>query len=220
MTAPRQLALFADAPVALPEGVTLFAGRIGIAESRAMLDEMKTVLAEAPPYRLRMKTGVSVINRMTNCGARGWHSDAHGYRYVDRHPETDAPWPAIPQPVARAAIAAARDCGGAFEPDACLVNLYDAGGRLNLHQDRDESDFAWPIVSLSFGADAVFALGGSARSDPVQTMTLRHGDVLVMHGPGRLRFHGVRTIRPGTAPFTHTAIPESGRLNLTLRRAR
>lgn len=211
--------LFAAAEPALPPGVTLMRGRIAPGEDIALLDEMTGVFAAAPPYRLKMKTGAYVINRMTNCGALGWHSDERGYRYIDRHPETGAPWPSIPPLLKALAMAAAREAGAPFEPDACLVNLYAAAGRLNLHQDHDERDFAWPIVSFSFGNDALFALGGAKRRDPVREVRLSHGDVLVMHGPGRMLFHGVKRIVPETASVAHPAIPESGRLNLTFRRA-
>lgn len=204
----------------LPPGISLFRARIPLAASRQLLDDMLAVYAAAPPYRLRMKSGAYVINQLTNCGEWGWHSDERGYRYIDRHPEQGTKWPAIPARLKAAAIAAARDCGvAAFDPDACLVNLYAAEGKLNLHQDHDEADFAWPIVSFSFGADGVFALGGARRRDPVRAITLRHGDVMVMHGAGRMLFHGVKKILPGTAPFAHPAIPSDGRLNLTFRRA-
>lgn len=217
---PAQQTLFDDPLPELPDGITLFRRRIGEGDSRAILDAMLGVFEAAPPYRLRMKTGAYVINRMTNCGAYGWHSDADGYRYIDRHPEQGTPWPEIPGAVAEAGMAAAAECGAPFVPDACLVNLYESGGRLSQHQDHDESDFRWPIVSFSFGADAIFALGGASRRDPVTDIRLHHGDVLVMHGPGRMRFHGVKKVMPGTAPFAHPAIPADGRLNLTLRRAR
>lgn len=213
--------LFASAGADLPAGITVMAGAVGLAESRTLLDDMLDVFGAAPPYRLRMKAGAYVINRMTNCGAWGWHSDAHGYRYVDRHPEQGTPWPAIPPRIASAARNAAAACGIAgFEPDACLVNLYGPDGKLNLHQDHDEQDFAWPIVSFSFGNDAIFLLGGGKRRDPVQPVALRHGDIMVLHGPGRMCFHGVRRIVPDTSPVAHEAIPAGGRLNLTLRRAR
>lgn len=217
----RQVDLFdTDAPI-LPEGIGLLRGYLEPAAARAVLDDMMGVFEAAPPYRLRMKTGAYVINRMTNCGAWGWHSDEHGYRYVDRHPELGTPWPAIPARIAAIAEAAAGQFGCArFSPDACLVNFYAEDGKMNLHQDHDEEDFSWPIVSLSFGNDAVFALGGDRRKDAVQAMTLHHGDVLVMHGKGRMRFHGVKKIVPGTSPIAHPALPAGGRLNLTLRRAK
>lgn len=218
--AVRQTDLFGPDPDILPPGITLFRNRFDLAESRALLDDMLAVTVAAPPYRLRMKTGAYVINQLTNCGDLGWHSDARGYRYIDRHPEQGTPWPPIPPRLKAAAIAAARDCGiAAFDPDACLVNLYAAEGKLNLHQDHDEADFTWPIVSFSFGNDGVFALGGPKRRDPVQPVTLHHGDVMVMHGPGRMLFHGVKKIVPGTSPLTHQALPPDGRLNLTFRRA-
>lgn len=210
--------LFQTEPV-LPAGISLMRGRIDLEVSRALLDDMLGVFAAAPPYRLRMKTGAYVINQMTNCGSLGWHSDERGYRYVDRHPETGTPWPPIPPRLKALAMQAAAACAAPFVPDACLVNLYAEEGKLNLHQDHDEKDFAWPIVSFSFGNDAIFALGGARRRDPVQPVTLRHGDVMVMHGESRMRFHGVKKIVPGTAPFDHPAIPAGGRLNLTFRRA-
>lgn len=203
----------------LPQGITLMRDRIALDESRVLLDDMLGVYAAAPPYRLRMKTGAYVINQMTNCGSLGWHSDERGYRYIDRHPEQGTPWPPIPPRLKALAMSAAAACGAPFVPDACLVNLYAEDGKLNLHQDHDEADFAWPIVSFSFGNDAIFALGGAKRRDPVQGVTLHHGDVLVMHGESRMRFHGVKKIVPGTAPFAHDAIPPGGRLNLTFRRA-
>lgn len=203
----------------LPTGITLLKGWIGHGDARAVLDDMLDVFAAAPPYRLRVKSGAYVINRMTNCGTLGWHSDARGYRYVDRHPELGTLWPPIPPRVKALAMAAAAEAGAPFDPDACLVNFYEAAGKMNLHQDHDEADFSWPIVSFSFGNDAIFALGGGKRRDPVQPVTLSHGDVLIMHGAGRMRFHGVKKIVAGTAPFTHAAIPAGGRLNLTFRRA-
>lgn len=212
--------LFGAAEAAdLPPGITLLKGWISGEDGRAVLDAMQDVFAVAPPYRLRMKNGSYVINRMTNCGELGWHSDTKGYRYIDRHPELDTPWPAIPAHVKALAMQAATEAGAPFEPDACLVNFYEAAGKMNLHQDHDEKDFSWPIVSFSFGCDAVFALGGDKRRDPVQPIVLSHGDVLVMHGASRMRFHGVKKIVAGTAPFDHPAIPGGGRLNLTFRRA-
>lgn len=203
----------------LPAGITLLRSWLSAAEARAVLDAMLGVFEAAPPYRLRVKSGAYVINRMTNCGELGWHSDAQGYRYIERHPELDVKWPPIPVAVKRLAMTAAHEAGAPFVPDACLVNFYEAQGKMNLHQDHDEKDFAWPIVSFSFGCDAIFALGGAKRRDPVQGVTLRHGDVLVMHGESRMRFHGVKKIVPGTAPFDHPAVPAGGRLNLTFRRA-
>ena len=114
----------------------------------------------------------------------------------------------------------AKETGYEFEPDACLVNIYAADGKLSLHRDYDENDFSWPIVSFSFGNDADFQLAGLKRSGPSTSFTLHSGDVFVLAGESRLRYHGVRRIRSATSPIKHSALPEGGRINLTLRRAR
>jgi|CXWL01.1.fsa_nt_gi alkylated DNA repair protein (DNA oxidative demethylase) len=212
--------LFADLEDKLPEGARLFRHRLSVAEQLAILDDVAAVIEEAPPFRPQMPTGPYMINTLTNCGPLGWMSDKRGYRYQETHPETGKPWPPIPPAVLAVAKQAAADTGLAFEPDACLVNIYAADGRLSLHRDYDEADFAWPIVSLSFGNDADFQLGGPARSGPTTTFTLNSGDVFVLAGLSRLRYHGVKRIHPGTSPITHNALPEGGRINLTLRRAR
>lgn len=214
-------ALFAGLEDALPEGTAIFRNHLARDEQLTILDAVASILAEAPPFRLQMPTGPTMINSLTNCGALGWLSDRRGYRYEPNHPVTGKPWPPIPAPVLDSARElVARSGLGDFDPDACLVNLYAADGRLSLHRDYDEADFKWPIVSFSFGNDADFLLGGLKRSDPVTRLTLRSGDVLVLGGQSRLRYHGVRRIRPGTSAIAHAAIPESGRINLTLRRAR
>jgi alkylated DNA repair protein (DNA oxidative demethylase) len=214
-------ALFADLEEKLPPGAALFRGRIGPVEQRAILDGVAEIMAEAPPFRPQMPTGPYMINSLTNCGALGWISDKRGYRYEPQHPVTGKPWPPIPRPVIECARALVDEAGlGAFEPDACLVNIYAHDGRLSLHRDYDEADFKWPIVSFSFGNDADFVLGGFKRSGKTQSFTLHSGDVMVLGGESRLRYHGVKRIRPGTSPIAHPALPDGGRINLTLRRAR
>ena len=208
-------ALFAELQETLPEGAKLFRNRLTLTEQRAILDDVAAILDEAPPFRPQMPTGPYMINSLTNCGSLGWISDKRGYRYEPVHPVTGKPWPPIPKRV----LDCARDLA-AFEPDACLVNLYAADGKLSLHRDYDEADFKWPIVSFSFGNDAEFLLGGMKRSDRTIPLTLHSGDVLVLGDESRLRYHGVRRIRPGTSPIAHKALPEGGRINLTLRRAR
>lgn len=214
-------ALFAELEDALPEGAAVFRARVALDAQRAMLDDVARVIADAPLFRPQMPTGPYMINSLTNCGAYGWTSDKRGYRYEATHPDTGKPWPAIPGAVLSIAQAAARDAGfGVFEPDACLVNVYAADGRLSLHRDYDESDFKWPIVSFSFGNDAVFLMGGLKRSDKTQALTLHSGDVMVFGGPSRLRYHGVKRLRPGTSPLSNAVLPVGGRINLTLRRAK
>jgi alkylated DNA repair protein (DNA oxidative demethylase) len=214
------MTLFADAVDKLPEGVALFRNRLPPDAQRRMLDAVAAVVAQAPPFRPQMPTGPYMINTLTNCGERGWVSDKRGYRYQTTHPETHEPWPPVPPLVMDCAQSAVDEAGfAAFAPDACLVNIYAADGRLSLHRDYDEADFKWPIVSISLGNDADFVLGGRVRAGKTQGIRLCSGDVLVLGGPSRLRYHGVRKIIPGTAPFEHPVLPPGGRINLTLRRA-
>lgn len=214
-------ALFADLEETLPEGTSLFRNRLSPAEQSAILDDVERIVDEAPLFRPQMPTGPYMINSLTNCGPLGWISDRRGYRYEPTHPVTGKPWPPIPKAILDCAKALAHEAGlGRYEPDACLVNHYTATGKLSLHRDYDEAEFKWPIVSFSFGNDADFLLGGMKRSDRTTAIALHSGDVMVLGGPSRLRYHGVRRIRPGTSPITHKALPEGGRINLTLRRAR
>ncbi|MBI1237842.1 MAG: alpha-ketoglutarate-dependent dioxygenase AlkB [Alphaproteobacteria bacterium] len=216
------LPLFRDmAPASLPGGVAHVPGALTLTEQAALLDDIAAVVAEAPFYRPRMRNGTPLINQMTNCGPLGWISDSKGYRYEPSHPVTGERWPAIPR---RLLALSDRIIAGLglppFVPDACLVNAYAADGKLGLHQDYDECDFAHPIVSVSLGADAIFLIGGQARGDRPETLLLHSGDVVVLHGPSRTRFHGVRRVLPDTAPLTHPLLAEAARINLTLRRAR
>jgi DNA oxidative demethylase len=214
-----QTDLFQPQPV-LPPGVAHWPGYLDADRQREVLDAIQKVMLLAQPIRPRMKNGVPMINALSNCGAWGWWSDEKGYRYVDRHPDTKDPWPPIPPIVKQTAQKLAAECGHPnYEPDSCLVNIYAATGKLNLHQDADEQDKTQPIVSFSFGATAAFVLGGMTRTDPAQTMMLKSGDAMALYGPARLRFHGVKKLYPANHP-EYPAIPPSGRINLTLRRAK
>jgi alkylated DNA repair protein (DNA oxidative demethylase) len=147
--------------------------------------------------------------RMTSAGRCGWVSDRGGYRYAERHPSGVA-WPPIPARV----LAIWREVTGLDrEPDCCLVNYYDEGARMGLHQDRDEADFSWPVVSVSLGDDGLFRVGGTERSDATASVWLRSGDVAVLEGPSRLAFHGIDRVRAGSS----TLLGKGGRINLTLR---
>ncbi len=157
------------------------------------------------------KTGTPFSVRMTNCGALGWVSDADGYRYQPLHPATGRPWPPIPAVMADAW----RDHSGfSGPPEACLVNWYEPEARMGLHQDRDEEEFAAPVLSLSLGDACLFRFGGRSRRDPTRSVRLESGDLLVIGGESRLCFHGVDRIYAGTSGL----IPRGGRINLTLRR--
>jgi len=152
---------------------------------------------------------------MTNCGAAGWVTDRRGYRYDAIDPESRRPWPAIPATFDELARRAAEAAGFAgFAPDACLINRYEPGARLSLHQDKDERDFGAPIVSVSLGLPAIFLFGGLTRSDPARRVALRHGDVAVWGGPSRLAYHGILPLAEGEHPVLGRR-----RINLTFRQA-
>ena len=152
---------------------------------------------------------------MTNCGARGWVSDASGYRYDPVDPKSGRPWLPMPEVFLQLAAAAAERAGFAgFLPDACLVNCYEPGSKLSLHQDRNERDFRQPIVSVSLGIPATFLFGGAKRADPATRVHLLHGDVVAWGGPARLRYHGVLRLKAGYHPLLGQR-----RINLTLRKA-
>lgn len=199
------------APVALARDVWLLPGFASSGPLRAEIER----LAAAARFRVMSVPGGKPMSvAMTNCGRYGWVSDAGGYRYSPTDPETGRPWPAMPALF----LATARDAALAagwpdFAPDACLVNRYVAGSRLGLHQDRNEEDLAQPIVSVSIGAPCRFVLGGMRREDPVRSVALADGDVMVWGGAARLVYHGVRPLRPhGPA--------DPLRYNLTFRKAR
>jgi alkylated DNA repair protein (DNA oxidative demethylase) len=153
---------------------------------------------------------------MTNCGGKGWVTDISGYRYDATDPATGKPWPAMPPAFRELAGRAAAKAGfNGFAPDACLINRYAPGAKMSLHQDRDELDFAAPIVSVSLGLPAIFLFGGSKRSDKPKGFRLQHGDVVVWGGPSRMFFHGVAPLADG-----EHAVLGRQRINFTFRKAR
>ncbi|GAA4526316.1 alpha-ketoglutarate-dependent dioxygenase AlkB [Chelativorans composti] len=182
-------------------------------EQKALLEEVRAVVAQAPLFVPRMpRTGKPMSVRMTNCGALGWVTDQErGYRYQPIHPVTGKPWPPIP-PMLLDLWRAVADYP--FDPEACLINYYDAEAKMGLHQDRDEQDFDAPVVSVSLGDTCRFRVGGKTRQGPTVSYKLQSGDVFVLGGEGRLAFHGVDRIYPGTS----TLLKNGGRINLTLRR--
>lgn len=176
----------------------------------AIVEDLRSVVAQAP-FRCPVTPGGRHMSvRMTAAGRLGWVTDRRGYRYEDRHPTTGKPWPPIPGSVLAIWRAVA---GTAREPDCCLVNFYDRDARMGLHQDRDEGDFSFPVVSISLGDQALFRLGGQNRGDATQGFWLSSGDVLVLGGASRLAWHGIDRVRPGSS----TLLPRGGRINLTLR---
>ncbi|WP_375268683.1 alpha-ketoglutarate-dependent dioxygenase AlkB [Phenylobacterium sp.] len=194
-------------------GFRLLPGRLDPAAQRDLLAEVMRRVEAAPFYRPVTPGGKPMSVRMTNFGPLGWVTDAQaGYRYQPTHPQTGEPWPDIP-PALLDLWREAADAPG--PPDACLVNLYDAQARMSLHQDRDETDFDYPVLSVSLGDTAVFRIGGTSRRDPTRSVRLSSGDVCVLGGVARLAFHGIDRVLSGSSQL----VPGGGRINLTLRRA-
>lgn len=197
----------------LAPGLRYFPDRFDRPAQEALVASIRQVVAEAPLFVPRMpKTGKPMSVRMTNCGPLGWVTDKeNGYRYQSTHPKTGRPWPAIPD-----VLLALWDEVSGFgkPPEACLVNFYDPDAKMGLHQDRDETEFGAPVVSVSLGDQCLFRVGGVSRTDPTRSFRLSSGDVFVFGGESRLIFHGVDRIYPGTS----TLLKNAGRINLTLRR--
>ncbi len=199
----------------LAPGAVLLRG-FALPDEDAVLKAGADVSAAAPFRHMTTPGGYRMSVAMTNCGSFGWVTDRSGYRYSTDDPETDLPWPAMPDAFRALAQTAAREAGYPdFEPDACLINRYEPGAKLSLHQDKDEQDFSNPIVSVSLGLPATFQFGGLKRTDPIAKYILHHGDVVVWGGPSRLFYHGILALKRGEheklGPF---------RFNLTFRKSR
>lgn len=188
---------------------------LALPDADVILAELNAIFAAAPLRHMVTPGGFRMSVGLTNCGALGWTTDLHGYRYTDRDPQTALPWPDMPTSFLLLAQRAADRAGFAdFQPDACLINRYLPGARMSLHQDKNEQDFSAPIVSVSLGVAATFLFGGRQRSDRAQRVVLQHGDVVVWGGVDRLRYHGVAALKDATHPVLGNA-----RINLTFRRA-
>ncbi|WP_428416176.1 DNA oxidative demethylase AlkB [Methylibium sp.] len=202
----------APAIEALAPGAIVWRGG-AVSCAAELLADLQQVLGAAPFRHLVTPGGFRMSVAMTNCGALGWVSDTRGYRYDAIDPDSARAWPAMPPSFVDLAARAAAQAGyPGFRPDACLVNRYEPGARLSLHQDRNERDFRAPIVSVSLGLPAVFLFGGGQRSDPTTRVPLRHGDVAIWGGPSRLRYHGVLALKDGDHAATGRC-----RINLTFR---
>ena len=204
----------APAREAIAEGAVLLRGFAADAAPRLM-DDLAKIVEAAPLRHMVTPGGFTMSVAMTNCGQAGWVSDLKGYRYDARDPVTGMAWPAMPESFRQLAAGAAREAGyEGFEPDACLINRYEPGARLTLHQDRNERDYTAPIVSVSLGLPAVFQFGGATRKDRPRRMRLESGDVVVWGGATRLAYHGVASLKDGEHPLTGRC-----RINLTFRKA-
>jgi alkylated DNA repair protein (DNA oxidative demethylase) len=192
-------------------GVVLWREKFSPLEQKALFDEVLSLLEEAPLYRPVMPgTAKPFSAEESNFGALGWVAEKNGYRYQPTHPVTGKVWPAIP----KALLALWAGINDGPEPECCLVNLYRAGARMGLHQDRDEKDISAAVIGVSLGDEALFRIGGVVRGGKTQSVTLASGDVIAFGGTARLAYHGIDRVRPGTSRL----LPQGGRLSLTLRR--
>ncbi|MBV1775287.1 DNA oxidative demethylase AlkB [Burkholderiaceae bacterium DAT-1] len=204
---PGQITLHTLAP-----GATLLRG-FALASAETLYTSIQSMLARAPLRTMHTPGGRPMSVNTSNCGDFGWISDARGYRYAACDPLSSQPWPDMPDPLRQLATNAAQAAGYPhFESNACLINRYEVGARMGLHQDRDEADLTQPIVSVSLGLSALFLFGGLSRTSPTRKVPLDHGDVVVWGGPSRLAFHGIQPLAAGHHPLTGPY-----RFNLTFR---
>ena len=200
----------------LAHGLVLLQMRLSPTEQREVW-ELCQSLAEGPVpmYRPTVRGGRTMSVGMLCLGK---HWNALTYRYEERRSDFDhLAVPPVPERLARLATAAAADAGFTISPDICILNHYTETAKMGVHQDKDERPgtiaAGFPIVSVSLGDDARFVIGGLSRREPTFAVTLKSGDVIVMGGASRLRYHGVTRILPGTAPVG----TGPGRFNLTFR---
>jgi alkylated DNA repair protein (DNA oxidative demethylase) len=190
-------------------GFEIHAGLLDAPAQAALVEDLRAVVAAAPLIAPVTPGGRPMSVRLTAAGRLGWITDRSGYRYAPVHP-SGSPWPPIP---ARVLVLWHRLTGLARAPDCCLVNFYGEGARMGLHQDRDEGDFSFPVLSVSLGDEALFRMGGVERAEPTRSVWLRSGDVVLMGGEARLAWHGIDRVRHGSSAL----LPRGGRINLTLR---
>ena len=199
----------AATPTLRIRGFALYETLLSVDEQRALVEDLRSIIARAPLFSPETPYGRPMSVRMTSAGVYGWYSDRKGYRYTKHHPN-GSPWPPIPDRV----LKIWRHVSGvAREPECCLINFYSGTARMGMHQDKDEADFRWPVVSISLGDDALFRIGNTTRGGKTESLWLRSGDVLVMGGEARLTYHGVDRVAFGSS----TLLPRGGRINLTLR---
>ncbi len=196
-------------PTQVVRGFEIHAGLLSAEEQADLVGDIREVVRAAPLFSPMTPYGKPMRVRMTSAGKYGWFSDRSGYRYERQHPDGQA-WPAIPEramKIWRALVPGERG------PDCCLINFYDETAKMGMHQDRDEADFAWPVVSVSLGDEGLFRMGNETRGGKTESIWLRSGDVVVMGGEARLLYHGIDRVRGGSS----TLLPKGGRINLTMR---
>lgn len=190
-------------------GVQVHQGAIEPAAQHALVAALRGVIRDAPLFSPQTPYGKPMSVQMTSAGDVGWYADKTGYRYAPTHP-SGTPWPPIPRAVLDIW---AQYAGCARAPDCCLINFYREGAKMGMHQDKDEADFRWPVLSVSLGDMALFRIGNTTRGGKTESIWLESGDVVVMGGDARLVYHGIDRVRFGTSRL----LPKGGRINLTLR---
>ena len=198
-----------NTPTLTVRNFKIFKEIIEPARQSEIVSSLREVVRQAPMFSPLTPSGHKMTVRMTSAGKYGWYSDALGYRYVDCHPG-GKPWPAIPPLILdlwRKLVSDTRD------PDCCLVNYYQDGAKMGLHQDKDEADFQWPVLSISLGDDALFRIGNIERTGKTESVWLNSGDIVIMGEAARLAHHGIDRIKMGTSRL----LDKGGRINLTLR---
>ena len=190
-------------------GALVYPGLVSAADQRLIVEDLRAIARVVPPVAPMTPYGKPMSVQMTSAGRLGWLADRSGYRYATAHPN-GAEWPPIP---ARVLAIWQEVAGVAKPPDCCLINFYGEGAKMGMHQDRDEADLTWPVVSLSLGDEALFRIGGKVRGGATESLWLRSGDVVVLAGDARLAYHGIDRLRFGSS----TLLPKGGRINLTLR---
>ena len=190
-------------------GFRIFQGALELSAQRSLVEDLRAVIRVAPLFSPMTPYGKPMSVRMTSAGRYGWYADRRGYRYVPRHP-SGTEWSAIPDTVLRLwheLVSPDR------APDCCLINFYGEGARMGMHQDKDEKDFSWPVLSLSLGDEGLFRMGTPTRGGKTESIWLKSGDAVVIGGAARLAYHGVDRIRFGSSSL----LPKGGRINLTCR---
>jgi len=191
-------------------GVSVARGALPTAQQKELLNDLREIARISPPFSPMTGWGKPMSVKITAAGRFCWFSDRQGYRYLETHPKTGAAFPTIP-PLALAIWQRFED---RVAPDCCLINYYGEGARMGLHQDRNEANFDYPVVSVSLGDPALFRVGGNERKSPTRSFWLESGDAMTLQGNTRLAFHGIDRIKFGES----TLLPKGGRINLTLRR--
>jgi DNA oxidative demethylase len=190
-------------------GAVLMRG-LAQAQDVEFFSAIDTIVAAAPLHHTTTPGGLPMGVMVSDCGT----PEAFRRRWDPQNPAVRKIWPPMPRVLEDFALRCGVRAGfPLFRPDSCHVNRYQAGTKLGLHQDRHEFDLSQPIVSISFGLECVFLLGGLQRTDKTKRLLLEHGDVLVWGGPSRMRFHGVLPLKPGHHPLTGPY-----RYNLTFRK--